>query len=165
MSAPAEETASSADRPAPTGDASHLPLLPWDDLTKTVYDPRYPIDWPEAVLAFNGRKVRMEGYLMPRYGSQDPADLLLTGINPTSLFCGPSDLTLVVELHIPGFGYAEWPRLPVEVTGTFHLSRRTGDYRPIYMFLGESWRRLRVWEQSFPGVMEPDIVDPDLEGE
>jgi len=106
----------------------------------------------------------MEGYLMPRYDSQDPEDLYLTGINPVNLFCGPTDLTLIVELYMPGFRYDLWPALPVEITGTFHLSRRTGDYRPIYLFLGESWRPLTHWEQSFPGVkdIERDEEEDDL---
>jgi hypothetical protein len=150
-----------ANRPAPRGDTSVYPLLRWDLLSRTHYDPRLPIQWPEEVEARNGERVRMEGYLMPRYGSQDPDDLFLTGINPTNLFCGPTDMTLVVELHIPGFAYDTWPFLPVEITGTFHLSRTTRDFRPIYLFLGESWRPLRRWVQPFPGVIESEELDLD----
>lgn len=145
--------------------ALSVPLLRWDLLTTTVYDPRRPIAWPSAIERMNGTRVRMEGYLMPRYESQDPEDLFLTGVNPVNLFCGPTDLTQIVEMHMPGFAYDLWPYLPVQVVGTFHLSRNTSDFRPIYLFRGESWKPLKRFEQKFPGVALPEGQDPsEIEG-
>ena len=137
------------------------PLLPWDTLIQTVYDPRRVIDWPADVLAADETRVRMEGYLMPRYHAQEPGDLFLVGLNPTSFFCGPSDLTRVVEVHMDDFRYDTWPLLPVEITGTFHLSHRPGSYYPIYILLAEDWRPRTRWAQDFPGAE----VDEDGEGE
>jgi len=142
-----------------------VPLLTWDLLTTTVYDPRRPLIYPPGVEAVNGATVRMEGFLMPRYDSQDAGDLFLTALNPRNYFCGPSDVTQMVELFIPGLKTIELPTLPVEVIGTFHLSRRVNDFRPIYMFLATSWRPLHTWEQQFPGVTDEERrrdVDPSF---
>ena len=132
-----------------------LPLLEWETLMHTVYDPRRPIDWPADVAAQDGQRVRMEGYLMPRYHAQDPGDLFLVGINPTNLFCGPTDMTLIVEVYLADFHPAEFPRQPVEVWGTFHLSRKVSNYRPIYILDANGWRELKRWEQDFPGASAP----------
>jgi len=139
-----------------------LDLLPWDLLNKTVYDPRTPMEWPKGLDLFDGKKVRMEGFLMPRYNWQDEGDLFLLGLNPTSFFCGPSDMTMVVDLHIADFEYDEWPLLPVEVVGTFHLSKRPGNYHPIYILVGNAWRPRSRWAQEFPGTIltsEPGLDD------
>jgi hypothetical protein len=133
-----------------------LPLLEWDTLMHTVYDPRRPIDWPADVEALDGTRVRMEGYLMPRYHAQDPGDLFLVGINPTNLFCGPTDMTLIVEMYLPDFRPSDFPRQPVEVWGTFHLSRKVSNYRPIYILDANGWRELKRWEQDFPGATAGD---------
>jgi hypothetical protein len=144
-----------ADDP-PGRDVSRPLLLTWDVLTTTVYDPRRPLLYPPAVEAANGVTVRMEGFLMPRYDSQDPGDLFLTALHPRNFFCGPSDITQMVELFIPSLDTRDLPLLPVEVVGTFHLSRRPGNFRPIYMFLASSWKPLHTWVQDFPGVVDEE---------
>jgi hypothetical protein len=132
------------------------PLLTWDMLRLTHYDPRREITWPQEVLALQGKVVRMEGYLLPNYGAQDPGDLLLSRSHPRSLFCGPTDMTALVEMYYPGFKVNDWPWLPVEVTGEFSLSRNPRNMFSIYRLRVSSWRELRRWEQEFPGVVEED---------
>ena len=128
-----------------------LPLLRWDLLRRTIYRPPLVV-WPDSLLAYDGRRVRMEGYLMPRYNAEEPGDLLLSALHPRSIFCGPSDMTALVEVTLPDFEAHPWPALPVEVTGTFHLSRSPGNLFWIYHLQATSWRRLHQWVQDFPGA-------------
>jgi hypothetical protein len=135
-------------------------LLRWDILRQTLYNPPDDVRIADSVSVFNGKPVRLEGYLMPRFGDQDPSDLLLTALHPWSLFCGPTDMTAVVEVSYDGFDpQGPWPHLPVEITGVFSVSRHPGDFAAIYRLRALSWRRLHTWEQDFPGVVE------EVEGE
>ena len=135
------------------------PLLGWDLLRSTHYVPRTQIDWPKGIQALDDHTVRVEGYLMPKFGAQDDSDLLVTGLHPSSLICGPTDMTAFVEVYMPGFSTENWPTLPVEVTGTLLLSKRPGNMRFIYRLYGHSWRELRRWEQDFPGTTKDDEYD------
>ena len=132
-------------------------ILPWSLMRQTLYDPKREITWPDSLRRFDGREVRLEGYVLPNFGAQDPSDVLLSANHPSSLFCGPSDMTAIVEVYMPGFDPKEWPGLPVEMTGTFHLSRTPRDLRALYRLTGKSWRPLRVWVQDFPGAVEEQL--------
>ena len=142
------ETASAADPTSPP------PLLRWDLLRATIYRPPTVILWPEGLEAYDGKKVRLEGYIMPRFNYQDPGDLLLSALHPRSIFCGPTDMTALVEIYYPGYSPENWPELPVEVTGTFHLSRSPGNLFYLYHLRIDSLRKLRRWEQDFPGAVD-----------
>lgn len=145
----------------PAGSAlAEIPLLRWDLLRETHYLPRTGVAWPEDLAGFDGRVVRLEGYLMPNFGSQDPADLLVTANHPRSLFCGPIDMTAIVLVYLPDPEIGEWPTSPVEVVGTFSLSPHPGNMRPLYRLRATSWRPLKRWEQSFP-----DVVDEPMDGD
>jgi hypothetical protein len=69
-------------------------------------------------------------------------------------------MTAVIEVSYEGFDpQGPWPHLPVELTGEFSVSKQPGDFAAIYRLRASSWRRLHIWEQDFPGVVE------DIEGE
>ncbi|NNF07583.1 MAG: hypothetical protein HKN21_12545 [Candidatus Eisenbacteria bacterium] len=142
--------------PEPPADAQELPLLKWRTLNRTLYDPRIKMEFPDEVQSFHRQRVRIEGYLMKPLRNQDKEDLWVLGVNPINFHCGPSDMTFLVQMHLPGFSYSEWPDLPVEVTGTFFVSPTPWDYTPIYYLFGESWRPLRRWIQEFPGAEDAE---------
>ncbi len=133
------------------------PLLTWSVLRGTHYLPGGSVEWEPGLQALDGQLVRLEGYLIPNYGAQDKGDLLLSALNPISLFCGPTDMTALVEVYIEGFDPRSWPELPVEVWGKFELSDHPENLLAIYRLRADGWRRLWVWEQSFPGIED----DPD----
>jgi hypothetical protein len=139
--------------PGDTGNASP-PLLRWDLLRSTIYKPPTAVIWPKGLESYDGKKVRLEGYLMPRFNYQDPEDLLLSGLHPRSIFCGPTDMTALVEVTYPGYQPTEWPELPVEITGTFHLSQSPRNLFYLYHVFVDSMRVLRIWEQDFPGAVD-----------
>lgn len=138
------------------------PLLRWDLLRDTHYLPRTGVTWPDALVQFEEKTVRLEGYLMRKFGSQDPQDLLVTALHPSSLICGPTDMTAFVEVYFPGFQTDTWPDLPVEVVGTFFLSKNPTNLKFIYHLFGVSWKPLRRWEQEFPGTPDELLQPRDL---
>lgn len=150
-------------RPAAASADPVRPLLTWDVLRDTHYTPLEGIAWPESVTAADEQWVRLEGYIMPNYGSQDPADLLLTAVHPRSLFCGPTDMTALVQVYLPGFNPKDWPLLPVEVVGRFSVSKRPENLQAIYRLYGSDWRPLRRWVQDFPGVVDEELAPDDLD--
>jgi len=129
-----------------------LPLVRWEDLMSVRYEPRSTISWPRRLVELDGRTVRVEGFLVPRWGAQDPTDLLITIQDPTTIACGPVDMTSIVMLRVPEFPEQACPHQPVEVIGTFHLSNRPNDLQPIYELRGTLWRPLATTDQRFPGV-------------
>jgi hypothetical protein len=138
------------------------PLVQWETLRKTHYTPKEGIQWPQDVSSLDSTEVRLEGYLIMKFGAQDPGDLLLTQLHPSSLLCGPTDMTAFVEIYLADFEFDTWPTLPVEVTGSFTLSRSPDDMHYIYRVTGNGWRELRRWEQEFPGALEEsEGNDPD----
>jgi len=141
---------------------ANVPLLRWDLLRQTFYNPPQEVTIPDSLRLFDGKKVRMEGYIMPNFGSQDQADLLLTGLHPTSLFCGPTDMTALVQVYMPGFDPVGWPTLPIEMEGTFFISKRPMSLHAIYYMNGISWRPLKTWVQDFPGVVDELQTDRDM---
>ncbi len=142
-----------AKSPADSGNGAP-PLLRWDLLRATIYKPPTAVIWPKGLEEYDGKKVRLEGYLMPRFNYQDPGDLLLSGLHPRSIFCGPTDMTALVEVTYPGYQPAEWPELPVEITGTFHLSKSPRNLFYLYHVFVDSMHVLRRWEQDFPGAVD-----------
>lgn len=130
------------------------PLARWDVLRETRYTPKQGIHWPPDVAALDSTEVRLEGYLIMKFGSQDPADLLLTQFHPSSLLCGPTDMTAFVEVYLPDFNPGTWPVLPVEITGFFTLSPHPENMQYIYRVTGTGYRKLHRWEQDFPGAIE-----------
>ncbi len=149
----AEASAKNADKP---------PLLRWDLLRQTFYNPPTEVTFPDSLRLYDGKKVRMEGYIMPNFGSQDQADLLLTGLHPRSLFCGPTDMTALVQVYMPGFDPVGWPTLPIEMVGTFFISKRPLSLHAIYYMNGISWRPLKTWEQDFPGTVDEFQTEQDM---
>jgi hypothetical protein len=152
---------------APSTEASaksqaDVPLLRWDLLRQTYYNPPVAVTFPDSLRLYDGKKVRMEGYIMPNFGAQDQSDLLLTGLHPRSLFCGPTDMTALVQVYMPGFDPVGWPTLPIEMVGTFFLSKRPMSLHAIYYMNGISWRPLRTWEQDFPGTVDELQGDRDM---
>ncbi len=131
-----------------------LPLLRWDLLRRAFYNPPAEVTFPDSVKNLDEQRVWMEGYIMPNFGSQDPADLLLSGINPRNLFCGPTDMTAIVEVYFPGFDPKGWPTMPIAIEGTFSLSKHPTDLDAVYRLRGSSWHPLHHWVQSFPGVVD-----------
>jgi hypothetical protein len=130
------------------------PLVRWDVLRETHYTPKHRIHWPRDVASLDSTEVRLEGYLIMKFGAQDPADLLLTQFHPSSLLCGPTDMTAFVEVYLPDFHPGTWPVLPVEITGFFTLSPHPENMHYIYRLTGDGYRELRRWEQDFPGALE-----------
>lgn len=133
---------------------SRPPLARWDVLRETRYTPKHGIHWPPDVASLDSTEVRLEGYLIMKFGSQDPSDLLLTQFHPSSLLCGPTDMTAFVEVYLPDFHPDTWPVLPVEVTGFFTLSPHPENMQYIYRLTGDGYRELHRWEQDFPGALE-----------
>jgi hypothetical protein len=131
-----------------------LPLLTWDLLRRTVYRPMDTMTWPDSLRLVDGKQVRLEGYVLPNFGAQDASDVLLSANHPSSLYGGPTDMTAIIEVYMPGFDPTDWPQLPVEMIGTFHLSKNPRDLRAIYRLSGTSWRPLRRWVQDFPGAIQ-----------
>jgi hypothetical protein len=105
--------------------------------------------------------VLLEGYLLPKFGAQDSTDILLAANHPYNYFCGPNDMTSLVEVYLPDFQVETWPSLPVEVWGRFTLSKRPEDLQAIYRLRAEGWRPLRRWVQDFPGIVEDPIGGED----
>ncbi len=110
--------------------------------------------WPDSLRMFDGKQVRLEGYVLPNFGAQDVSDVLLSANHPSSLYGGPTDMTAIIEVYMPGFDPEAWPQLPVEMVGTFHLSKNPRDLRAIYRLSGTSWHPLRRWVQDFPGAIQ-----------
>ena len=55
-----------------------LPLLTWDLLRQTVYNPMGSMTWPDSLRMLDGKQVHLEGYVLPNFGAQDPADVLFS---------------------------------------------------------------------------------------
>ncbi len=144
-------------------DPAQLPLLHWDLLRQTVYNPTEKVIFPDSLRLWDDHRVRMEGYLMPDFGAQENSDLLLTGIHPRSMFCGPTDMTAVVKLYLPGFDPDQWPMNPVEVTGIFHVSKHPENLLALYYMQGISWRPVHVTEQYFPGFVDDERRSDELD--
>jgi len=138
-----------------------LPLLRWELLRATHYAWGGNVEWAQGLTGFDGARVRLEGYLMSNFSAQDKGDLLLAAIHPLNLACGPTDMTAVIQVHLPGFDPEEWPQLPVAVWGRFSLSPRPGNLMAIYRLRAEGWRTLRRWEQDFPGIVEDPLGAED----
>jgi len=153
--------AGSQDAPA-APEVDTTPLLRWEVLRGTHYVPRTKLTFSRNLAGFHDQKVRVAGYLMRNFRSQDPSDLLVTALHPSSLICGPTDMTAIIEVYMPGFETDEWPTMPVEVVGTFFLSKNPSNLRFIYHIYGTSWRPLRRWVQDFPGVPDEllEATDP-----
>lgn len=130
------------------------PLVRWDQLRRTQYLQGGEVRWAQGLEQFDGQEIRLEGYLMPKFGAQDMTDMLLVALHPVSMFCGPTDMTALIEVYFPDFETDTWPDQPVEVWGVFERSQRPEDLQAIYRLRINGWREMNSWVQEFPGAGE-----------
>ena len=153
----------SPEPPPQSNPPEDAPLVRWDQLRRTVYTHGGKVEWANGIEAYDGKVVRLEGYLMPKFGAQDMSDMMLVALHPVSMFCGPTDMTAIIEVYFPDFATDRWPERPVEVWGRFERSQRPEDLHAIYRMRIHGWRELNSWVQNFPGAADVPESERDVD--